>query len=96
MPKIKFLKNNQEIEIDQNEVIYNEDDLIIKKENYLEKSIIIFDFKQQKCFFKFDDYEVEIPVIQMDYQLLEDQHIFNYSLISEPDVKNTIIFQQKK
>jgi hypothetical protein len=89
---IKFYKNNELIEIDQNSVIFFEDDFIIQKET--DDNIIILDFKNKKCMFKLknENIEFEIPVISMEHNEIGVKSIeFIYVLETEPDKINKIL-----
>jgi len=94
MYKIKFFKNNNEEIINQNEIEYLKEELIVKKTT--DDSVISLDFKHQKCEFKIDDIVIEIPVIEMSFNLDENTDTFYYTLVSEPDIKNAIIIHKIK
>ena len=91
MYKIKFFKNNNEENINPQEIKYLAKELIIRKTT--KESIISLDFNNKKCELKIDDMVLEIPVIEMDFILGEFKDVFNYVLVTEPNVKNTIIIE---
>ena len=96
MYKIDFFKNNKNIILSSEEkVTYLKSKLIIKKEN--KESIIILDFLNQKCQvnIKKDHLTIDIPVLHMNYQKSGSKDSYEYTLVSEPEVKNIIIITLK-
>ena len=95
MDKIKFLKNNQEEFINEEEINYLKDQLIIQKKT---KDIeIMLDFLNLKCTLKLtkEAFEIDVPVLLMTHQKDQKCTIFEYTLTSEPETKNTIIITTK-
>ena len=94
MYKIAFFKNNKEVLINDNEITYLKEELTIKKEN--PKNIITLDFKNKRCELKIEDMIFEIPIISMSFEKHPKKTFFYYTLISEPEIINTIIIYQKR
>jgi len=91
MHQIRFFKNNKEEKIEQKSIEYFKDKLVIQKTTA--ESKVILDFKNQKCEYNADDMVLDIPVIEMSYNNTEGEDIFHYRLVSESEVKNTIIIK---
>lgn len=91
MNKITFFKNNKEIEIVPEEINYSLEYLTIKKDN--NETSILLDFKNNRCEITMDELKLEIPVIAMNFEKLGEDNIFSWTLVSEPDTKNTIIIR---
>jgi len=91
MNKIAFFKNNKKENINEGEITYLEADLILRKEN--SETVITLDFKAQKCelFLKNENFKMAIPVLEMTSKNEVKQVILEYTLVSDPDAKNTII-----
>jgi len=94
MYKMAFFKNNKEVKINLEEISYFKNDLIIQKET--EDHIIILDFKNKRCSLKIDEVKMDIPILSMNFKQENNQDIFTYTLVTEPEIKNTIIILQKR
>ena len=93
MSKIVFLKNNQEILMSNEKIDYFQESLTIIKKN--EESKITLNFQEQTCHLEMKDISLDIPVLKMSYEIGDLKDVFTFTLVSEPDVINTVIIHKK-